>query len=287
MTSELFHFQLGRFSCISILDCRTVYPAELFFANVPRERLEVMVRDYTSNVQEFELCFICLYIETISNRVLIDTGMGPEGLGVQGKLIERLRSAGIQPDDIDTVILSHGHDDHTGGNTDHEGRPVFRNARYVMHRQEWDYWMSNPSLSELPINQDFKEAILGGIRKHILPIRDRFEVVAGDAEVVPGITIMPTYGHTPGHVALDIASEDRHLFFIGDSIIHPVQIEHPETISVFDHQPETMIATRLALRRRAAEEESMVMASHFPFPGLGYIRNQSNHWKWQPISLES
>jgi glyoxylase-like metal-dependent hydrolase (beta-lactamase superfamily II) len=78
----------------------------MFFSNVPRDRLEVMVRDYTSNVQEFELCFICLYIQTDRNRVLIDTGMGPEGFGVQGKLIEHLRSANIQPDDIDTVILT-------------------------------------------------------------------------------------------------------------------------------------------------------------------------------------
>jgi glyoxylase-like metal-dependent hydrolase (beta-lactamase superfamily II) len=261
-----------------------LYPAELFFSNVPRDRLEVLVREYTRDVQEFELCVICLFIETGRNRVLIDTGMGPEGFGVEGRLVEHLHSAGIRTDDIDTVIFSHGHDDHMGGNADHEGRPIFRNARYVMHQQEWDYWISNPSLNELPINQDFKTAILAGIRKHVLPIRDRFEIVAGDAEVVPGISVMPAYGHTPGHVALDISSEGQHLLFIGDSIIHPIQIEQPETISVFDHQPETMIATCLALRERAAQQRSMVIASHFPFPGLGHIEKRAGRWSWQPVT---
>ena len=285
MTSATFRFQLGQFSCLSILDCKSSYPSELFFSNVPREQLEILLRRYTQDLQQIEIPNICLFIQAGSKRVLIDTGMGLEGFGpLTGKLLQHLRTEGIEPDEIDTVILSHGHGDHIGGNVDHEGRPVFRNARYVMHKEEWDYWMANPRLEELTINQDFKEAILAFARRNLSPIRNQFDLVVDqNTEILPGITAFTTYGHTAGHMSLDISSEGHHLLFIGDSFIHPLHIEHPETITAFDHQPEKMITTRLRLLQRAAEERSLVLASHFPFPGLGYVEHKAGQWVWQPL----
>ena len=286
MAPEIFRFQLGQFSCLSILDCRSPYPSELFFSGMPREQVEILLRRYAQDLQQIEIPYICLFIQAGRKRVLIDTGIGLEGFGaVTGKLIQHLRTAGIEPDEIDTVILSHGHGDHIGGNVDREGRPVFRNARYVMHKEEWDYWMANPRLEELTINQDFKEAILAFARRNLSPIRNQFDLVVDqNTEILPGITAFTTYGHTAGHMSLDISSEGQHLLFTGDSFIHPFHIEHPETITAFDHQPEKMIATRLRLLHRAAKERSLVLASHFPFPGLGYVEQTAGQWEWQPLS---
>ena len=285
MSPEIFRFQLGQFSCLSILDCTSWYPAELFFSNLPREQMEILLRRYGQDLPQVEIPYICLFIQAGRKRVLIDTGIGPGGFGpATGKLIQHLRAEGIEPDQIDTVIISHGHGDHIGGNVDSQGQPVFRNARYVMDKQEWDYWMANPTLEELPISPDFKEAILAFARRNLSPIREQFDLIVDQtAEILPGITPVTTYGHTPGHLSLDISSGGQHLLFIGDTFIHPFHIEHPETITAFDHQPEKIIATRLRLLERAAKQGSLVLASHFPFPGLGYVGQKADQWEWQPL----
>ena len=178
MNSQTFRFQLGQFSCLSILDCTSSYPAELFFSNVPRERLEILLREYNQDSQQIEIPYICLFIQADHKRVLIDTGIGVEGFGsARGNLLQHLRAENIEPDDIDAVILSHGHGDHIGGIVDPEGRVVFRNARYVMHKAEWAYWDGQPTLEELPISRDFKEGILDFARRNLSPIRDQVDLV--------------------------------------------------------------------------------------------------------------
>jgi glyoxylase-like metal-dependent hydrolase (beta-lactamase superfamily II) len=284
MNSQTFRFQLGQFSCLSILDCTSSYPAELFFSNVPRERLEILLRGYNQDSQQIEIPYICLFIQADHKRVLIDTGIGVQGFGsARGNLLQHLRAESIEPDDIDAVILSHGHGDHIGGIVDPEGRVVFRNARYVMHKAEWAYWDGQPTLEELPISRDFKEGILDFARRNLSPIRDQVDLVDDNTKILPGITAVPSYGHSPGHMTLHISSAGEHLLFVGDAFIHPLHIEYPETIALVDHQPEKMISTRLRLRERAANERCLVLGSHFPFPGLGHIQKRTDQWKWEPF----
>src|SRR5262249_54868538 len=143
------------FGLHSLRSSRTV-----FLQHAPRA-LETLLRGYAKDLQQLDSPYLCLFIEMGSKHVLIDTGFGVEGFGAaKGRLLQNLRAEGIEPEHVDTVILSNGHLDYIGGNADSEGRPVFPNARYVMYKAEWDYWMTNPSLDELPIGQDFKYAIL-------------------------------------------------------------------------------------------------------------------------------
>ena len=144
MNATSYRFKIETFECIVVSDGTHAYehPAPLLFANAPQEQLERALRGHGIDLAtwtEWPSPYSCLVINTGDHQVLVDTGAGGS-IPVTGLLIPNLRAAGIAPEDIDTVILTHGHADHLGGNVDDEGRPAFPNARYVMWRDEWEFW---------------------------------------------------------------------------------------------------------------------------------------------------
>jgi len=142
-------------------------------------------------------------IDTGKNRVLLDTGA--DGLDPNtGKLLRNLQAEGITPGEIDTVILTHGHPDHIGGNTVSEGRPAFPNARFVMWKDEWDFWTSD--LEELKGEEHVKELLVSFARRNLPPIQGQLYLVDHETEIVPGIQALAAPGHTPGHMAVIISS---------------------------------------------------------------------------------
>src|SRR5712691_6853466 len=162
-----FHFQVGDFACMAVLDGMPRYPAAMFFTNLQKEQYEPALRQRGQAPEGMDIPYICLLIHTGRERVLVDTGAGA-GAPAAGKLLPRLRAAGIEPHAIDAVILSHAHGDHIGGCLNADGKPAFPNARYLILQQEWDFWMSNPGLAELPIEEGFKQAMLAYARNNLL-----------------------------------------------------------------------------------------------------------------------
>jgi glyoxylase-like metal-dependent hydrolase (beta-lactamase superfamily II) len=140
----------------------------MFLTSLAKEHYEPWLRQRGEDSQQVELPYTYLLIDTRRHRVLVDTGVGVDrSKPNQGKLLPLLRAEGIEPHEIDTVVLSHGHSDHVGGCLNEAGQPAFRNARYVMFRKERDYWMSNPSLAELPVDGSFKKGMLASAQKKL------------------------------------------------------------------------------------------------------------------------
>lgn len=283
MSTEAFRFPIGSFSCIAICDAGFRYPVPMFFTNLPKEAYGPWLRERGGDLDELDVPYTCLLVQTGRERVLVDTGTGTGGLSpVAGKLLDHLRAAGIEPDSIDTVILTHGHGDHIGGTLDRQGKPAFPNARYVMFREEWNYWSSGPSLAELPIEEEFKNLLRAFARQYLPPIEGQLDLLDDESEISPGISAIAAFGHTPGHMAVQISSEGERLLFVADALIHPLNLRYPETRAVVDHQPEVMVSTRIRLLDRAAQDRSLVLATHFPFPGLGRVVVEGNRWEWRP-----
>jgi len=289
MGNESFHFQLGAFRCMVASDGNVAYsdPAQIFFVNAPKERLKKVLRDHNIDItkwKEYVSPYPSLLINTGQHRVLVDTGAG-DMEPTTGKLIPNLQAEGIVPEDIDTVILTHAHPDHIGGNIDSEGRPAFRNARYIMWKDEWDFWISRPNLAALDISESGKEWFVRYARDHLLPIQDQLDLVDHETEIVPGIRAVVALGHTPGHMAVSITSNSEQLLYISDVVIHEIHLEQPDWYTKYDLAPEQVITTRRRLLGRAATEKALVHAFHFSFPGLGYVIRRGGRWRWQPIKM--
>lgn len=205
----------------------------------------------------------CLLIQAGKRNILVETGCGSGMQSTAGKLLENLKSAGIQSPDIDTVIFTHAHADHIGGNTDAAGRPTFSKARYMMHKKEWEYWI--PQIQDESIEP---KSTLGIARKNLLPIRNRLDLFGDDAEIIPGIKCIATPGHTPGSVVFVISSAEQQLYCIGD-------LMHRET----DIEKAVKILPGLAKPR------AIIFAGHFKFPGLGLLTKKRNQLLWQPINM--
>jgi glyoxylase-like metal-dependent hydrolase (beta-lactamase superfamily II) len=292
--SEIYRFEIGSFKCTAISDGTFSYkpptfppPATFLFPDAPREDLEQVMREYSLQLEkwgEWISPYICLIVNTGEHLVLVDTGSG--GLSEKtGKLLENLDAEGIKPKDIDTVIITHCHPDHIGGNTDGEGKLVFPNARYYMWKDEWDFWVSEQPESML--DEHVKDVLLMNARKNLPPIRSQLELVEGEREILPGIRTVEAVGHTPGHMGLDISSGEDRLLVVSDVVLHPIHVERPEWFASIDLLPEQTVLTRRRILGRAVFENSLVLAFHFPFPGLGHIIEKGNKWQWQPIETIS
>lgn len=285
MSAQTSQFQVGSITCVPVSDGGFAYPRELVFGAAPPEaRDRVLAERQVSG--DVPSSFTCLLVDTGRHTVLVDTGMGPFAPST-GKLPESLRRAGYAPEDIDTVILTHGHPDHIGGNVDAEGRPAFPNARYIMWEDEWRFWTAEANLDRLAAGQIYRLGELESMmatfaRTNLLPLRDRIELVNRERELVPGIQAIAAPGHTPHHIALAISSGSDALLCAVDTAINPIHLEHPEWSPLVDQDAARALATRRRLLDRAASEGTRVFVYHYAFPGLGRVARHGDAWRWEP-----
>lgn len=179
--------------------------------------------------------------------------------------IERLAAAGAHPDQIDFVMCTHLHADHVGWNTrliDGRWVPTFPNARYLFTRAEYRRWDDrHPEYVPKPINQH----VFGD---SILPVVDsgQMQLIDEGHEVDDVLTVEAAHGHTAGHVKIRLRSGPAQGMFSGDTIHHPLQLQFPELISVFDEQPAQALQTRLDMLSDCAEQGIWLMPTHFAAP---------------------
>jgi glyoxylase-like metal-dependent hydrolase (beta-lactamase superfamily II) len=288
MGKESHRFRVGKFECIIAQDGTYTYeqPAHVFFSNAPQERLAQVLRGHGIDLAqwtEYATPYPSLVIDTGEHKVLVDTGAGGALPGT-GELISNLRAGGIAPEDIDTVILTHGHADHIGGNVTSEGEPAFPNARYVMWVDEWEFWTSDePDLSSLPFPEPLIRLLITVAHNNLLPLENRFDLLDLEGEIVPGIQAMSAPGHTPGHMCLIISSEDEELMYSSDVALHPIHVEQVEWYSAVDLVPERALASRRRFLEKAAAERALVHGYHFPWPGLGHVSRVGDAFQWRPV----
>lgn len=227
----------------------------------------------------FEHTFAPAVVNTGDTLVLFDTGLGTMGRGAgNGQLRARLPAAGYQPDDIDLVVLTHGHPDHIAGLWEGEA-PAFPNARYAIGQVEYDAWLSGDAIPEQRAQN--RELFL----KTLPPLAERTTFLSGGDTVAPGITAVETFGHSLGHMSFMIESGGKPLLLWGDVTNHAIfSLEKPDWQVAFDDDKAQAIATRKRVLDWAATDNLAVLGFHMPFPGFGFVERASDGYRWAPES---
>ena len=218
-----------------------------------------------------ELQLNCLLLHVGGRLVLFDAGMGASPLlgGKSGRLPESLAAAGIDRNAITAVILTHLHCDHAWGLVDPRGRPAFPNAGLFLSRIDFDFWNGGECVNRRnQLSADEIEAT----RAALAPYADRTSFVGERAEVIAGVTAVPTPGHTRGHMSYIIGSAGERFIVIGDLCHHEaVQFANPHWHFRWDDDPAQAVRSRSEMLRRAADEGLGLIGFHLPFPGVGRV----------------
>lgn len=206
----------------------------------------------------------CFLLAGDAGVTMIDAGAGgdPTFLGagaVTGRMPQALAMLGIRPQDVGTVVHTHLHLDHVGGDRAPSGEPFFPEARILVQRSELDHWAAAAG----------EQA--DRIRLVTAAVAGRLEAVDGEHQVAPGVTVVPTPGHTPGHQSVVVMSRGTRTFVSGDVTHHPVQATFPEWGIPFDTDREQARLTRERVFEEVAGKGTLLAAGHYPRPGLGYV----------------
>jgi glyoxylase-like metal-dependent hydrolase (beta-lactamase superfamily II) len=281
--ASYYHFNIGEFSATIIGDGQAQFPAHpLYAVNARPGEVKKALRRRFLDTEKYTLQCNILLVNNGRDKVLIDTGAGPTLGNDLGHLPTHLRAAGVQPDQITAVLVSHGHLDHIGGLVGPSGLPNFPNAQLYLSEPEWRFWHSNTiDLSSMPIADGFRQNFINAARTNLEPLKERITTFKFGQEVLPGITAIPAQGHSPGHTAFLVASGPDSLLHAGDVFHHPAfDLAHPQWATAFDQDAALAHQTRRALLGQASSDRSLLMAYHLPFPALGHVRKVGRRYEW-------
>lgn len=278
-------FKLGDMQISVIDDGSFSMGAGMFGANVGKEAVGDLLAGYGLSRRMVEMPLQVMLIETEGVRVLIDTGMGDSAMhgGAEpdnGRLVKSLEVLGLGPNDIDIVMLTHGHPDHVGGLTV-DGARVFSSAQHFLPDVEFAFWTQDPDKAPAGLKQMIEEC-----RRHILPVAHGMRSYSDGEEVAPGIRAVAAPGHTHGHYAVMLESKGERLLHLVDVAVHYIAgLEHPEWTVGADIDKPLAIETRKRLFAQAVEEQLLVAGYHFPFPGVGRILPLGEGYRYVPVPL--
>lgn len=282
-----YRFKVGGFECTVVSDGPLrlgTFSAELF-KGLSQERIDAFVAANFLDKDNFVVDQNALVVNTGDKLVLIDTGMGfrkPYGPRT-GHLLANLGAAGIDPKSIDVVALSHAHPDHVWGLVDEDGRAHFPNAQIHISQADLEYWTDEAKLSDPALGH-----YIGPIRDALLPWRDRMVFLKDGREVVPGLQALSTPGHTVGHTSFVISSQGGSIVYIGDLGHQPVlQMESPRAEFARDTDPKQGVSSRLRVFDMVASGKIPIVAYHFPWPGIGHVAKNGDHYRYVAIEMQT
>jgi glyoxylase-like metal-dependent hydrolase (beta-lactamase superfamily II) len=276
---RFYRFQLGHFRVTVLSDGTAWRDLEQIMSKPDAVRAAFKEANKALPV---ELSINCFLIDTGSQKILVDTGAGELFGSTSGKLIANMRASGYGPEDIDVILLTHIHGDHSGG-LSIDGKGVFPNAFVYLDQRDPVFWLKTEVKESTPSSR--KTTILQS-HQTVDPYMwaGKVRTFDGATELFPGVHTVPEHGHTPGHTGYMIESGGQRLLLWGD-IIHSseVQFRDPTITIEYDVDPEQAIKSRTDALKDAAQQAYVVGGAHLPFPGLGHVRVAHDYYEWSAV----
>jgi glyoxylase-like metal-dependent hydrolase (beta-lactamase superfamily II) len=282
-----YRFQVGDIQATVLSDGLLSGPPSVYAGNAPEAELREVLRRAFLPTDAMTLNLNTLLIEIGGLRILIEAGaaqtMGPNG----GRLFDNLATIGLRPEDIDVVVISHTHPDHVGNLRAADGGKAFPRAVVYVPEADWTFFVqSDPDLSYLPVNPDFRRRFGEAIKRSVEPIARDVVLYQAGAEIVPGLTTLPAHGHTPGMVSFLVHSGADQLLLTADLAYHPVvNVDRPWSPGP-DRDKDAALQSRRRIFDQAAADRLLVLGFHYPFPGLGRMLKTDGGYAWVPASWQ-
>lgn len=283
---SFFRFKVGDFEVTALHEGVNTFPLPpTFVRNADIKEVQAVLAENQLSTEMLSISFTTLVVNTGSKLVLLDTGFADNGSATNGKTVAQLKAAGIEPKDIDTVVLSHFHGDHLQGARLKDGKLTYPNAEIMAPEAEWAFWMDDARMAAAP---DAMKGAFAGVHRVLKPNAGDVKRFQWGQEVAPGITAIEAAGHTPGHTVFVIASGNAKMMYVADITNNPALFaRNPEWRVMFDMDPEKAIASRKRILDMAATDKIRVSFYHANFPSTGFVVKEGAGYRLIPASWGS
>ncbi len=277
MNENAYPFRVGNHDCMAVRDSAEPVDVRELIPDVDDSIVAEAFARRGWSTATISFDFLGLFVRCGTEQIVVDPGWGPCTDRLESRFDANLRAAGVRPEDVSFVILTHLDLDHAGGALDARGNLAFPNARYVVAQEALTGYTSDRIQAMLtPADAAIYRKMASLLSGHAL-------LTQGETEILPGVRSIPAPGHRLGHMAVEFTSHGETLLHLADTVLHPMVIEHPDWRTGYDSVQETIRATRRRLFERAAARRALVFFSHVPFPGLGRIASEGSGWRWSPL----
>ena len=287
--SGYYQYQAGDVQITALLD-GTNFMSPSLFKDIPQQQVhEILKKYYADQEKGIQTSVNSFLVNTGHSLVLVDSGAASCYGAHLGSVLSNLKESGYQPEQVDTILLTHLHPDHVCG-ISQNGVANFPNATVYVSSDEANYWLNPKQVEKLP--KEKQAGYLGTVEKikqAIAPYqaKQRFKTYQlGDQ--VQGFKVINTAGHTPGHFSYELKTKDETVVFIGDIVhSHTVQFDKPETAIDYDIDPKKAVQTRLKQFAEYAKGGQTIAAPHLPFPAIGHIYSaDGKSYQWIPAHFK-
>jgi glyoxylase-like metal-dependent hydrolase (beta-lactamase superfamily II) len=281
-----YRTQLGQFEVTALYDGAIELDTKLLKHASAADLNYLLARMFVGN-PKMQTAVNAYLINTGSHLVLVDAGAAKLFGPSLGFVLQNMKAAGYEPEQVDAVVITHLHVDHMGGLNDVNGRPIFPKAKVFVPQADNDFWLSQQTADSAPKEMQpfFKMA-----RDTAAPYQSsgQWHTFAEGSVLVPGIQAVKANGHTPGHTAYAIESDGQKLLIWGDLVhAHAVQFARPGVSFEYDVDQKQAIITRRSIMKAMAESKSLVAGMHLPFPGIGHVRADGRGtYSWVPVEFQ-
>jgi glyoxylase-like metal-dependent hydrolase (beta-lactamase superfamily II) len=278
----VYSIQIGNQLVTALSDGTVAMQMDKLLGNISPGSLQTVLSDNFLN-NDLKSSINTFLLETESKLILIDTGAGDLMGAESGHLLKNLQVAGYRLEDIDYVLLTHIHGDHSGGLV-LNNEVCFPNAMVHVHQAEIDYWLdeSRMHLVKPERQQSFKNAVA---KVKPYQLGGQLSTFTESVSLFRGLSTLPSPGHTPGHTHYVFENNGEKLIFCGDIAHVPlIQFTKPDVSILFDVDPDQAASSRRAALLAAAQERYWLAAAHASFPGIGHVRKNGEQYSWHPIN---